>query len=172
MKRLLVEVDGVGWPVDGAQVAIVEAGTVLVQLRPWPPGWEMPGGHCEDGEEPAVTAAREAEEETGLRIRIVGLVGVYTWDGLRSSGDVLYRGEVIGGRRRRSIEGLMTRRVTERQVPRTAFPWIAQRVTDALASARGADPVHRVQPVTLVHVAAFGSAWLRAPMERLLAKLR
>ena len=95
-----------------------------------------------------------------------------TADGLRSSGDVLYRGEVIGGRRRRSIEGLMTRRVTERQVPRTAFPWIAQRVTDALASARGADPVHRVQPVTLVHVAAFGSAWLRAPMERLLAKLR
>ena len=172
MKRAVVEVDGVGWRVDGAQVAIVEAGTVLVQLRPWPPGWELPGGHCEDGEDPAVTAAREAEEETGLRIRIVGLVGVYTWAGLRSSGDVLYRGEVSGGRRRRSLEALATRRVTPRQLPRTAFPWIAQRVTDALVSARGAAPVHRVQPVTLMHVAAFGTAWLRTPLERLLGRPR
>jgi hypothetical protein len=172
MKRPIVQVDGVGWPVDGAQVAIVEAGTVLVQFRPWPPGWEMPGGHCEEGEDPALTAAREAEEETGLRIRIVALVGVYTWNGLRSSGDVLFRGEIIGGRRRRSLEGLATRRVTAGQVPRTAFPWIAQRVSDAIDNAGGAAPVHRVQPVTLMHVAAFGTAWLRAPVERLLVRLR
>lgn len=30
-------------------------------------GWELPGGICEAGESPAVTAARETEEETGFR---------------------------------------------------------------------------------------------------------
>lgn len=30
-------------------------------------GWELPGGIVEDGEEPAVCAAREVEEETGWR---------------------------------------------------------------------------------------------------------
>ena len=62
-----VLIDGVEWTVEGAQVAIVERGRVLLQFRPWPPGWELPGGHCEPGEDPAVTAARETEEETGLQ---------------------------------------------------------------------------------------------------------
>ena len=46
-----------GWQaslVMGAQVAIVERGRVLLQFRPWPPGWELPGGHCKPGEDPAV----------------------------------------------------------------------------------------------------------------------
>jgi 8-oxo-dGTP pyrophosphatase MutT (NUDIX family) len=53
-----VVIDGVEWPVQGAQVAIVQRGRVLLQFRPWPPGWELPGGHVDPGEEPAVTAAR------------------------------------------------------------------------------------------------------------------
>ncbi len=61
-----IVINGVEWPVEGAQVAIVERGRVLLQFRPWPPGWELPGGHVEPGEDPAVTGARETEEETGL----------------------------------------------------------------------------------------------------------
>jgi len=61
-----VEVEGIPWPVLGAQVAIIRNGRVLLQFRPWPPGWELPGGHCEDTESPEATATREAEEETGL----------------------------------------------------------------------------------------------------------
>lgn len=30
-------------------------------------GWELPGGLVDEGEDPAVTAAREVEEETGFR---------------------------------------------------------------------------------------------------------
>jgi 8-oxo-dGTP pyrophosphatase MutT (NUDIX family) len=29
--------------------------------------WELPGGYCDDGEDPAACAAREVEEETGWR---------------------------------------------------------------------------------------------------------
>ena len=62
--------------------------------RPWPPGWELPGGHCEPGEDPAVTAARETEEETGYTVRVEGIVGVYSWRGLRSAGDVVFLGHL------------------------------------------------------------------------------
>jgi 8-oxo-dGTP pyrophosphatase MutT (NUDIX family) len=40
--------------------------------------WTMPGGGMEWGEEPAETAARELEEETGLRAEIGRVVGVFS----------------------------------------------------------------------------------------------
>lgn len=162
-----VSVDGVAWPVQGAQVAVVQEERILVQLRPWLPGWELPGGHCERDEDPHVTAAREAEEETGYRIAITALVGVYTWAGLRSAGDVLYLGAIEGGRARRSIEAWSARMVDVDHLPRTLFPWYHQRVRDAFACAQGAAPVHRVQMVTLYHVFSFGTAWMRAPVDSL-----
>ncbi len=166
-RSAAVEVEGIAWPVQGAQVAIVDAGRVVLQFRPWPPGWELPGGHCDPDEDPALAAAREAEEETGHRVAIERLVGVYTWGGLRSAGDALYLGRIVGGRPRRSLEAWATRRATRDALPRTIFPWMRERIDDAFACAAGAGPVHRVQPVTLYHVALFASLWLRAPVDRL-----
>jgi 8-oxo-dGTP pyrophosphatase MutT (NUDIX family) len=165
-----VVIDGVEWPVEGAQVAIVRRGRVLVQFRPWPPGWELPGGHVEPGEDPAVTAAREVAEETGYTVRITGLVGVYSWRGLRSAGDVVYLGEVIGGAPRRSLEAWAFRMVSPERLPRTAFPWIRDRVRDAVDVAGGGASVHRVQPVTIRHVLGFATAWLHTPFDRLMGR--
>jgi 8-oxo-dGTP pyrophosphatase MutT (NUDIX family) len=165
-----VVIDGVEWPVEGAQVAIVQRGRVLVQFRPWPPGWELPGGHVEPGEDPAVTAAREVAEETGCTVRITGLVGVYSWRGLRSAGDVVYLGEVIGGAPRRSLEAWAFRMVSPERLPRTAFPWIRDRVRDAVDVAGGGASVHRVQPVTIRHVLGFATAWLHTPFDRLMGR--
>jgi 8-oxo-dGTP pyrophosphatase MutT (NUDIX family) len=162
-----VEVEGVSWPVQGAQVAMIEDGKIVLQLRPWPPGWELPGGHCDAGEDPAVTAAREVEEETGYRIRIDRVVGVYTWGGLRNAGDVLYLAAIVGGRPRRSLEAWALHHVAPDEIPRTLFPWMRQRVLDAFACAADSSPVHRVQPVTLYHVASFATAWMQAPLDRL-----
>lgn len=161
-----VSVEGVDWPVQGAQVAVIRDSRILIQLRPWLPGWELPGGHCEPDEDPSLTAAREAYEETGYRVAIQALVGVYTWAGLRSAGDVLYLGRIEGGSQRRSIEAWALRFVDVEHLPRTLFPWYHQRVVDAMACAGGASPVHRVQMVTMHHVASFGTAWMRVPVDR------
>lgn len=167
-----VVVNGRAWPVQGAQVAIVDGPAVLLQFRPMPPGWELPGGHIEDDEDPAVTAVREAEEETGFRVHLRGLVGVYTWSGLRNAGDVVYLGEIAGGSSRWSIEAWRSIFVDAAHIPRTAFPWCRQRIYDALARSEGAPPVHRIQPVTVRQVAAFGTAWMASPVDRVRRRLR
>jgi 8-oxo-dGTP pyrophosphatase MutT (NUDIX family) len=153
-------------------MAVVRDGRVLLQLRPWPPGWELPGGHCASGEDPAWTAARECEEETGLRVRVDGLVGVYLWRGWRRSGDAVYAGSVVGGTPRRSIEALRLRYVDLGSLPRTVFPWIPERLADALAWAAGSEPVLRVQPVHLRHVLFFGMQWAGVALDAARALLR
>ena len=165
-----VVINGVEWPVEGAQVAVVQRGRVLLQFRPWPPGWELPGGHIEQGEDPAVTAARETEEETGYQVRVTGIVGVYSWRGLRSAGDVVFLGEVVGGGPRRSIESWAFRMAPPDALPRTVFPWVRERVRDAVDVANGGDPVHRVEPVTIRHVLGFATAWLHTPVDRLMGR--
>jgi 8-oxo-dGTP pyrophosphatase MutT (NUDIX family) len=39
----------------------------------------QPGGHIESGESPEAAAEREVLEETGCRVRVGGLIGVYLW---------------------------------------------------------------------------------------------
>jgi 8-oxo-dGTP pyrophosphatase MutT (NUDIX family) len=167
-----IVVDGQSRPVGGAQLVILHRGRVLLQFRPWPPGWELPGGHCEPGEHPGVTARREAEEETGHSVRVLGLVGVYTWEGLRSAGDAVFLGEITGGRSRRSIEAWSVRFFSPDQLPRTIFPWCRERIGDAVACSQGAAPFHRVQPVTMRHVMSFGTSWLQTPVDALMRRRR
>ena len=158
-------VDGVQWPVTGSQVAIVENGKVLVQFRPWPPGWELPGGHCEKDEDPEFSAVRECEEETGYKIEILSLVGVYTWEGLRAAGDAVYLAQIVGGQPRWNLEAWTTKFVGPGDLPRTLFPWCHDRILDAIARSEGESPVHRTQPITLHHVANFATGWLREPVD-------
>jgi 8-oxo-dGTP diphosphatase len=53
-----------------------EAGSVLL-VRVASRGWEMPGGQVENGEELLDALRREVQEESGCRIEVVGLVGIY-----------------------------------------------------------------------------------------------
>lgn len=64
-----------------ASALVTRDGTLLLVRRnaePWLGCWDVPGGFCEPGEHPILTAQREVREETGLRIRITGLLGIWT----------------------------------------------------------------------------------------------
>ena len=51
---------------------------VLIERRNPPPGWALPGGFVDVGETVEAAAVREAQEETGLDVKLVGLLGVYS----------------------------------------------------------------------------------------------
>lgn len=51
---------------------------VLCVQRNYPPyGWTVPGGRLEDGESPEDGVVREVLEETGYRVAVESLVGIY-----------------------------------------------------------------------------------------------
>jgi len=51
---------------------------VLIERRNPPHGWALPGGFVEVGESLERAAVREAEEETGLKVRLKVLLGLYS----------------------------------------------------------------------------------------------
>ncbi|WP_038841256.1 NUDIX hydrolase [Salinispora arenicola] len=55
-----------------------EHGRVLLIQRTDNGLWSLPGGGQEIGESVAGTAVRETREETGIRVEVTGIVGVYS----------------------------------------------------------------------------------------------
>ena len=53
-------------------------GVVLIERRNPPHGWALPGGFIDYGETSEQAAVREMREETGLAVRLTGLLGVYS----------------------------------------------------------------------------------------------
>jgi ADP-ribose pyrophosphatase YjhB (NUDIX family) len=58
--------------------------------------WVFPGGYVDRGEEVHRAALREAREESGLEVRIDGLVNIYSYAG-RAPVVIVYACSVIGG---------------------------------------------------------------------------
>lgn len=88
---------------------IVERDSEVLMLRrarePYLGHWDLPGGFCEDGEHPEVTAAREVHEETGLHVEPYALHGVWVdvYEELRpvvrrrNTLNVVYKARITGG---------------------------------------------------------------------------
>ena len=59
-------------------VVVDDSGQILLHRRADNGKWSLPGGAMEMGETAAQTAIREVREETGLKIKINELIGVYS----------------------------------------------------------------------------------------------
>jgi len=79
---------------------VVECGgKVLMVRRGIEPGlglWSLPGGYVDRGEVVEQAAEREVMEETGLRVMVTGLVGVFSEAG-HPVILVTYDSEIVGG---------------------------------------------------------------------------
>ncbi|TCO52037.1 ADP-ribose pyrophosphatase YjhB (NUDIX family) [Kribbella antiqua] len=62
----------------GATAAVLDGDRLLLTRRSDNGEWCFPGGGIDPGERPAETAEREVFEETGLSVRVTGLLGVYS----------------------------------------------------------------------------------------------
>ena len=87
MNQMPCLLDWAGAPVSRAPdrllasasaVIFDQAGRVLLMLRADNHHWGIPGGRAEIGESIAQTVVREVFEETGLRVSVKRLIGVYS----------------------------------------------------------------------------------------------
>lgn len=100
--------------VVAASAFVVDDAERLLMIRRTDSGlFALPGGRHELGETLTETAIRETLEETGVAIRVIGLIGIYSnprhvvafSDGeVRQEFSICFRGRAVGGTPRSSDE--------------------------------------------------------------------
>ena len=101
-------------PLLAVDAVILFAGGIVLIKRDNPPfagSYALPGGFVEVGETVEAAAVREAREETGLIIELLGLVGIYSNPARDPRGHVVSaaflargRGELMAGSDARSAQ--------------------------------------------------------------------
>ena len=129
-------------PRVGANAVIFgESGKVLLTRREDNGLWCLPGGHMDLGEMIADTVIRETEEETGLRVEVERLVGIYSmpypgysYDDPRQQIVVAaFVCRPVGGELRLSEETTAVAYFDPDDLPSDMLPGHAIRVRDALS---------------------------------------
>ncbi len=135
--------------------AIVESGHVLLVQQGRGPSagrWTLPGGRLDAGETLVEAAVREALEETGLRVEIDALIGVYSYMGRsgRECARFCFSAGVVGGRPRfdgREIRDLRWFRFDQFPLVHDALLWKPQVLRPMLRDIERGRPL----PLDLLH---------------------
>ena len=92
--------------------------------------WNLPGGNLENGELPTEAAIRETKEETGLKIKVKELVGVY---GKPQKDELafVFLGKVKGGKLKKSKEADKHQYFKLKKIPKNTIPKHKERIKDA-----------------------------------------
>lgn len=96
--------------------------------------WVFPGGYVDRGEPLLDAAIREAREESGLEVRLDGLVNIYSYSG-RTPVIVVYAATAVGGSLALDDESLESAEVVPGDIPWTelAFRSTHEALRDYLA---------------------------------------
>lgn len=122
-------------PTFGVNVVVIRDEKVLLTLRSDLPVWCLPGGAIEAGETLVEAAVREALEETGAEIEILGIVGVYSRPNWRDSGnhEVVFVGRQIGGELvPLDGEAVEVSYFSLTELPKELLWWHRERIVDAM----------------------------------------
>lgn len=125
-------------------------GRVLLVRRGRPPfkgRWGLPGGFCEWKETTEHCGARETLEETGVRVKISRLLGVYSNPDRDPRGHnvtVLYQARPIGGQAKGGDDAAEARWFARKELQGLSFAFDhAKVIREQLARRRGALPSRR-----------------------------
>lgn len=109
-------------PLVGVGTVTIKSGKILLIRRAFEPGagkWSIPGGLVEVGEKLSEAAARETEEETGVKVEVLELINVFDMIDRDESGRAKYHyvlvdflSKPVGGKERVSDEVTDIRWVT------------------------------------------------------------
>lgn len=101
-------------PLVGVGTVTIKSGKILLIRRAFEPGagkWSIPGGLVEVGEKLSEAAARETEEETGVKVEVLELINVFDMIDRDESGRAKYHyvlvdflSKPVGGKERVSDE--------------------------------------------------------------------
>jgi ADP-ribose pyrophosphatase len=101
-------------PLVGVGTVTIKEGKILLVRRAFDPGagkWSIPGGLVEVGEKLSEAAARETEEETGVKVQTLELINVFDMIDRDEHGKVKYHyvlvdflAKPVGGEERTSCE--------------------------------------------------------------------
>lgn len=90
-----------------ASAFVLRDGRVLLTQRTDNGNWTMPSGAHNPGESLSMTAVRETREETGITVRPIGVVGIFTDprhvthytsnDEVRQEFSIVYRADYVAG---------------------------------------------------------------------------